>query len=179
MDEITLNFKIGVYYGSKTIQEIINIHSILVQAGDSARKIRLLTLSERGRIYKHLKTNESRPESWDDLCTVLQVCKRTADRYILLSEILDAYPRLLICDVSMEEILRLYKNLNEYLTKDEDLLFRLKAPLKSIKIAGGGIHSSGRLPGASTRLDEQPHEPDSDDGLGTDVLWRLQDELLE
>lgn len=161
------------------MDEIKTLHCNLVKAGEGARKIQYMAIAERGRLYNYLKSCENRNGSWEDFCTSLNVCRKTADRYITFSDVLEAYPRLLVCDVKFEEILRLYQKLNEYLLKDTDLLHRLKEPLRQIRLIGGGVFSSRRLPGADTKLDNIPQAvQDSDDDLDVGVLYRLQDELL-
>lgn len=174
IDSLDVNFPMGVNYASKTITELLDLHKKLISAGSAAKKIHYLSIVERGKMYDHLK-NARGLDDWNLMCTQLDVCKKTAERYILFSRIIDAYPKLIICDIWIEEILSFYRDLNEYLTKNDELLFKLKSPLRQIRIVGGTIHSSKRLPGANTELEEMPLETDIDD-LGT-VLWRLEDEL--
>lgn len=145
-DVWNIEFKLD-YYGNKTLEEIIIIHDRLTRVENSVNNIKLLVSFERGKLYYELKNNEARNESWVHVCERMEICPRTADRYIDFYNITNALPRLLICTVSMEAILLLYRELYEYLNEKSELEIRLKAPLKQVRIEGGGIHSSKRLPG--------------------------------
>ena len=96
--------------------------------------------------------------NWSDPCNVLNVCRRTVDRYIDFYHIVAAYPRLIVSELSFELIMTNYKPLNEYLNDDELLAARLKTPLKQTCISGGCVFSSRRMPGGGDELQEVPEE---------------------
>jgi hypothetical protein len=89
---------------------------------------------KRGRMYDYLKFSKSGFHNWGKLCEDLGVCRATAERYIDFSRIVCAYPRLLICGISFETIVCLYRALQEHLSRDEKLADRLKIPLKETRI---------------------------------------------
>jgi len=149
-DNWNTSFEVGEYCGNKTFPEIIKIHNQLLSAGLSVDKLKLLNFVERGRLYDFLKNPEERHGTWNDVCRELDVCKRTFDRYIDFFNIVNAYPRLFICELSFEMIviMMIYKQLNEYLNVNEDLMLKLQQPSKQTRLSGGGgIFSSRNMPG--------------------------------
>jgi len=102
----------------------------------------------------------------------LGVCRRTVECYIDFFQIMSMYPRLLVCELSLEAIMIVHKMLAEYIECHESLAHRLKLPLKQIRIQGGGVFSSPRLPGGS-EASEVPESLSAD----WDPLWAISDEL--
>jgi len=145
--------------------------------GATAEKIKLLTYFERGSMYNFLKQSDERFGRWSDVCHALDVCRRTADRYIDFYHIINAYPRLFVCDLTFETTMTLYGKLKKYLENHDDLEGKLRLPLKQIRSGGGGIHSSHRLPGAEGPSDH-PEELLTED-TNWDPSWQLADELVD
>jgi hypothetical protein len=167
------------YYNNQTFEDLKEIHDKLINTGCSIEKLRLLNFVERGRLYAFLK-NSDKYGSWKDVCMQLDVCRRTVDRYIDFYNIISAYPRLMICELTFEMILSTYKQLNEYFSSDESLMTRLQMPLKTTRLSssGVGIVSSRRLPGGGDEPQDAPQCIQSE-GASWDPAWPLIDKLLE
>ncbi len=108
-----------------------------------------------------------------------EICYKTADRYIDLFQILSTYPRLLICDLTFESILVIYKKLCEYLEKFEDLAERLQQPLRQIKF-GANMNSSPAYQSGN----EMVQHPLSSKKLLSAIadwnpVWQMADEIDE
>jgi len=110
---------------------IIRLHKQLISVEKSVCKTKLLTFVERGRMYNFLKVSERWCNKWLELCSRLEMCSRTANRYINFFNIITAFPRLLICDLSFETIMSNYKKLRDYLTVEHELADQLAMPLKT------------------------------------------------
>jgi len=93
-------------YEGKTLGEINVQHQKLVKAGKSATKLKLLIQAKNGKIYDYLKGE--RLGRWKDICNKLNICTRTAYRYIDFYRIVNAYSRILVCDLSFESIMASY-----------------------------------------------------------------------
>jgi hypothetical protein len=131
VDAWEVGFIVGESYDNKTFDELRETHDILINTGCCIEKLRLLNFTERGRLYKFLKSSAEHG-SWKDVCKQLDVCRRSVDRYIDFYNIISAFPRLMICQLSFEMILSNYKQLNDYFDTDEELMARLKMPLKKL-----------------------------------------------
>ena len=68
IDNWSIDFKAGEYYGNKTFNQIKEIHKKLEDAGTCAEKIKLLAFVERGSIYNYLKNSDERFGRWSDVC---------------------------------------------------------------------------------------------------------------
>jgi hypothetical protein len=178
VDKWNIEFTVGEHYGGKTFEQIKVLHDRLISAGTSIAKLKLLNLAERGRLYDFLKYSENRHGTWSTLCDELNVCKRTVDRYIDFYHVVDAYPRLLICDISFELIMTSYKQLNEYFNEHDSLTARLAMPLKQTSLSGGGIFSSRRMPGGGDEPQVAPEDIKSE-SASWDPAWQLADELFD
>lgn len=78
------DFPVGDSYDDKSFEEIKTLHSRLVKTTASAEKIKMLSMSELGKMYDWLKyESENRHGTWEESCNQLSVCIRTADRYRL------------------------------------------------------------------------------------------------
>jgi uncharacterized FlaG/YvyC family protein len=178
IDNWNVSFIVGEYYGNKTFEQIKDIHNKLVNSGLSVEKLKLLNLAERGRLYDFLKNSDERHGSWSNICKELSVCRRTVDRYIDFFNIIEAYPRLIICELSFELIVSTYNQLHAYLNDHDCLSARLKIPLKQTRLLGGGIFSSRRMPGGGEDLHDAPEQLHSE-GAFWNVEWQLADELFD
>ncbi len=177
IDSWELSFPVGVYYGNKTFEEIRVIHNKLINAGSGVDKLRLLNFAERGRLYDFLKNSDDRYGSWRFVCQELDVCRRTVDRYIDFFNIINAYPRLIICELSFEAIMAVYKQLQQHLNAHDSLSDRLKIPLKQTRLCGGGIFSSRKMPGGDDDIADAPSQLRSE-GASWDPAWQLADEYF-
>jgi len=176
IDNWSINFKAGEYYGDKTFNQLKEIHKKLIDVGTCADKIKLLAFVERGSMYYYLKSSDERFGRWSDVCHELDICRRTVDRYINFFHIMSMYPRLLVCQLSFEAIMTMYKMLQEYLQAHESLAGRLQQPLKQVRVGGGTIFSSHRLPGGrGSNASEVPENLSP--ACDWDPLWAISDEL--
>ena len=158
VDHWDIEFKVGLNYETRSLEEIKTIHDKLTRAELNAGNIKLLAHVERGRLYSSLKYSQDGARRWESVCNELDVCRKTADRYIDFSQIICAYPRLLICGLSFETIVCYYKMLQEYLmTTEDDLADRLKQPLREIRIVSNLSFPADQLPG-----EENPETPPPD-----------------
>jgi uncharacterized protein YqgV (UPF0045/DUF77 family) len=132
VEEWKVEFTVGMKFDDKPFSDIQNHHEQLVKTESTADSVKLLACMERGRLYDFLKFSGN--GGWEKLCSDLGICRRTADRYIDFSRIICAYPRLLICGISFETIVCLYRKLQEHLSRDEALSLRLQQPLKQTSI---------------------------------------------
>ena len=176
IDKWGIGFTVGENYGSKTFEQIKVLHDKLISAGSSIAKLKLLNFAERGRLYDFLKYSDTRHGTWSTLCDELGVCQRTLDRYIDFFHVVDAYPRLLICELSFE-LMTSYKQLNEYFNELDSLTARLAIPLKQTCLSGGGIFSSRRMPGGGDEPQVAPENIESE-SASWDPAWPLVDELF-
>jgi hypothetical protein len=179
VDKWNISFPVGKYYGNETLAQIKSIHEQLLEAGSSINKLRLLNFVERGRLYDFLKNkSEERHGKWNEVCDQLHVCRRTVDRYIDFFLIIETYPRLIICDQSFELLMTNYKQLNDYFNEHDSLAAKLKMPLKTSSVAGGGtVVSSHRLPGGKNEPQIAPDKLESE-GFPWDPAWQVADELF-
>lgn len=174
----TITFAVGTEYSGQNWEAIKAIHTNLVKTECTAEYIKLLISTERGRMYEYLKYSEGGYGQWESLCSSLDVCRATADRYIDFYRIIRTYPRLLICGLSYETIHCLYTRLTEYLANDEDLCARLMQPLREVKITNTDITiHAHNLP---AREEEQPM-PGKLTAENADWTpgWQLTDEILQ
>jgi len=158
--------------GIKPLMKSRKFTKKLQDVGTSAEKIKLLAFVERGSMYYYLKNSDERFGRWSDVCHELGVCRRTVDRYIDFFQIISLYPRLIVCELSFEAIMIVYKMLEQYLKSNETFAHRLKLPLKQVRVHGGGVFSSRRLPGGS-EASEAPENLSAE----WDPLWAISDEL--
>jgi len=112
---------VGESFDSLDELQIIEVHRQLINVASAADKIRLVTFVERGRLYDYLKFSEDWSGRWEELCSSLEICSKTANRYIDFFKIIQAYPRLLICELSFETVVSIYKQLRIYLIVHPDL----------------------------------------------------------
>jgi len=180
VDVWDLSFEVEVKLESKTSDEIKEIHSKLIVAGCSADKLKLLNYVERGKLYNFLKREDRNNGSWFDICKALNVCRRTADRYIDFFFIMKAYPRLIVCELSFEMIIVMYKELNEYLNADEKLMAKPQLPLKEIRVYGHGaiVVTPEEEQASEANIIEGPQELLSTE-FSWDPTWQLTDELFD
>ena len=129
---------------------------------------------ERGRLYAYLKNNKQQFGAFSQVCSALGLSRQTAYRYIDLYRIVNAFPRLMVCDVPFETIVKLGKRLLEHMNGDLDLAARLSAPLRTTHIrADGAVFSAGKLPGGGVIT---PAELLTQ-GYTWDAGWQLSDLL--
>ena len=108
-------------------------------------------------------------------CREMNVCSKTANRYIDFSRIVRAYPRLLICGLSFETIMSLYKELHNYLEVTQDLSDRLAAPLRTTIVeAPRMVYTSQKLPSGGTPPDTLLSEK-----ADWSPAWQVTDEIAE
>jgi hypothetical protein len=176
IDDWKIEFETGVKYDTlHTIDELKMYHEKLIQSTTSLAHIKLLVFVERGSMYSYLKYSQ-KFGNWRNLCLEWNICYKTADRYIDLFQILSTYPRLLICDLTFETILVIYKKLYEYLEKFEDLAERLRQPLRQTKI-GANMNISPEYQSGN----EHPLSPEKLLSANADwnAGWQIADEIEE
>jgi hypothetical protein len=180
IDEWKIEFQTGVKYDNiSSINELKIHHETLIKTTTSLAHIKLLAYVERGRMYNYLK-NSQPFGTWYGMCSELNICRRTADRYIDLYSIISAYPRLLICELTFETILTIYKKLRTHLDTSEDLEQRLQQPLRQTKIIADVNLSPESLPGN----DQNPFNNSPPEELLTahadwTAGWQISDEIME
>ena len=130
------------------IEDIVCLHEKLRMSSTSAGNISLLIKAERGKMYDCLKFSDGWHKKWSELCEELKIDKRTATRYIDFYRLVNAYPRLLICSLSFEVLMKHFKQLSTYITKKENqqLSYRLQVPQKETCILASKRYSSDTLP---------------------------------
>jgi hypothetical protein len=126
VDQWNVDFTIGMKFKGQEFSLIQVHHKRLLETESTANNLKLLVRVEIGRMYDFLKYSEAGCDNWGNLCEDLGVCRATADRYIDFSRIVCAYPRLLICEISVESVVCLYRALQEHLLGDEQLAYRPK-----------------------------------------------------
>lgn len=132
IEEWIVEFTVGMNFDVEPLPSIQSHHDKLLKTESTSDKVKLLASMERGRLYDYLKYSSF--GTWEQICRDLGICQRTADRYIDFSRIIRAYPRLLICGISFESIVCLYRKLQEHLLRDDTLSHRLQLPLKQTSI---------------------------------------------
>lgn len=116
-------------------QDFIESHIQIVKSETDLIKLSLLVKSERGRLYFHLRKQKS--GSWEKFCREnLQVCSKTAKRYIDFYQLCLTYPRLVITGLSFESIMSNSLKLVNTLKIDANLCGRLMMPLKETLVFG-------------------------------------------
>ena len=89
VDVWAMDFTIEDTYDGKSFEEIYDLHAKLVNATQSAEKVKLLCMNELGKLYAYLKYNsDDKFSSWEETCIQLAVCRKTADRLLFLSCVL-------------------------------------------------------------------------------------------
>jgi len=124
------NLTLNEGYDEMDEAAIINLHGRLISTSLSLEKAKLEIYVERGRLYSYLKFSEHWSGRREEFCTTLDVCSKTANRYIEFSKIVTAYPRLIISELSFETIMYMYKKIQEYLTVHVDLVSQLAMSLR-------------------------------------------------
>jgi hypothetical protein len=149
IDEIELDFTIGVKYDELSFDAICIQHEKLKRNSNNVDLVRLLLFSEKGRMYDTLHRSV---ETWNNFCKNQKICKTTATRYIHFYELVNVYPRLIICKINFETMMRLTKELLKHIEEDCDLKARLQLPLRTtfiradIKIEPEMLPQGGSLP---------------------------------
>jgi len=171
-DEWKVEFQINVPLATYSLNNIITHHEQLINSGRAAQKTQLLTFFERGRIYDYLKYQAHNLGNWKILAQNLGICLTTANRYIDFYRLIDAYPRLLVCEICFETIVSSGKRLLQFLQMDTELADQLRLHLRETRIMGrifaGPGHS--RLPADVPQL-----LTEHSDWLPG---WELTDELI-
>ena len=175
VDEWTIDFEIVVDYQVISKDDVVRLHNKLITSELNTMKTTLLIKVERGKMYDSLKFSEKWNKSWSELCEALNICPRTAMRYIDFYRIINAYPRLLICSLSFETIMKCYKQLKTYLLRKENqqLSLRLQEPLRKISLADSKTISPENLPKEGDPPTEQLSA-----GATWDAGWELSDNIL-
>jgi hypothetical protein len=173
VDEWTINFAVGVNYEGLGIDEIKRVHDELLKSSLYLDKARLLAFNERGKIYDRLKYSEQWTGRWKELCAELDICHQTAKRYIDFYWITNAYPRLLICEVTFETIMLFYQQLLDHLDGHQDLSMRLKQPMRHTIIRADMEIKPEKLPhGGDPPTRSLSNDPD------WNAAWEISDEIL-
>jgi hypothetical protein len=137
IDSWKLSFNPALDYDSSSVGIIKDYHKQLVASSFTCDKVKLLTFFERGRLYDYIKFSGRLEGSWRDGCrNLFGICCKTVDRYIEFMKIINAYPRLLVCELSFETIMVHYNELRQHLAIDETLANRLQQPLRMTRISG-------------------------------------------
>jgi len=176
-----VSFQLEESYHGKTFEEIKAAHEKLVAVGITSNQLKMLSYVERGKMYNFLKEKQRFGE-WVVVCNELQICRRTANRYIDFHAIINAYPRLLECELTFETIMSAYKPLRAYLLHHKQLEAKLRIPLRSTHVLVERIYSSRRMAGAGNdQLPADVPEPEEllSEGASYDAAWQLADEHFE
>lgn len=174
VDEWVLDFTIGMKFDDEEFVSIQGHHTQLMNVESKIDGVKLLACMERGRIYDFLKY--SKDGEWGKLCLDSRICRRTADRYIDFSRIICAYPRLLICGISFEAIVCMYRKLQEHLLRDDTLAHRLQLPLRQTSIKCNTVLFS------TDHVDIEVLNPPMELATEHDDWqsgWQLSDEIIE
>jgi len=175
IDHWTIDFLVGEIYENYTQADLEAQHQKLDSSGSCADQVKLLIFMEKGRMYDYLKFSEKWARNWGILCDSLDICSRTANRYIDFSRIVTAYPRILICGLSFETIMNLYKELQEHLAGAQDLAAELAAPLRGITFQCEKVKFTGdRLP-----RDGIPPDTLLSENADWSPGWQISDEIIE
>lgn len=178
-DNWRINFKIGMDYSKKNLDDIIILHNRLMKSEANCNKIKLLAHYERGNLYSYLKNMKS-SESWESRCQNLGVCRMSVCRYIAFAKVIQMYPRLLICDLTFEAIVSFKKELTAFMETDSVLKERLEQPLKSIRILSDITLGEDSLAAAfEDRANLDSDDSDDIDYLDWSPLYNVTDELLD
>ena len=96
----------------------------------------------------------------------------TANRYIDFHSLANAYPRLLVCELSFEAIVSSGKRLLNFLQIDAELADQLRLPLRATRINGRLFYGPDvRLPQIVPQLLTEQYDWRSG--------WELTDELVQ
>jgi hypothetical protein len=132
-------------------------------------------------MYDTLK-DSARHGTWKDICRQLGICESTVSRYIEFYLLIHAYPRLLICHITFETIMYLYKGLMKHIDNDNDLAARLGAPLRTTYIKANIEIDPETLPRDGPHpIRELPNNVDWNGGweIGDDIIEKKQDAIDE
>lgn len=168
-----IKFHVGVDYEKKSLDQIKELHEMMIESGVSAEQTKLIIYAERGRLYDTLKFSNTWSRRWDELCIQLNICPKTASRCIDFWRIVSAFPRLLICQLSLETIVSLYKELFDHFNANPNLADKLKQPLRESYIKAGMRLRSTRMPSGG----EPPNELLSE-GADWAPAWDIADEII-
>jgi hypothetical protein len=124
-------------------------------------------------MYDYLKTS-AKHGTWKYICRQLGLCPLTANRYIDFYLLTSAYPRLLICRINFEAIMRLHNRLTSHIDNDSDLATRLRAPLRTTSIKANVELDPETFPqGEPSAIQQQPKNVDWNGG------WEIRDGIIE
>ena len=144
----------------------------LVKGDMSCRKVQLLTYWERGSLYQQLKARFQ--GDWMRVCREeFQICSQTVNRYITFYELVGAYPRIVICELTFDTIMYCKAAIVEELDKDVDLGLRFRVPLREVSIIANMSVEGEAMP----VVDYDP--PTEHDVANWDAGWELSDAVLD
>jgi len=126
-------------------------------------------------MYEFLRHGTHGFGEWSEILRYLKVCEATIHRYISLARIIQAYPRLVVCDLSFEMIVSSGKRLMGYLESEPDLRARLSIPLRTTEVQGKSVvYTATKLPSGGTveKTDLMSH-------VDWSPCWEFSDMLLD
>jgi len=137
----------------------------------SCRKVQLLIYWERGSLYQQLKARFHGEWMW--ICREeFNICPQTANRYIAFYELVGAYPRIVICDLSFETIMYCKSDIIDEFERDVDLSMRFRAPLREVSIRAAMNINGECMPAVD-------YEPSAEgDKTNWDAGWEFSDIAL-
>jgi len=162
-------------YYTHLLTIIIVLHCRLIATGKSCQKVLLLTYLERGSMYKQLKETVYRG-AWLDVCkNDLEICSRTANRFILFFELIGSYPRIIISEISFESIMFCRDGIISFLEKNNDWAIRFSTPLRELKITANVGIEGECLPVSDSYTVPAGSQTEQDEW---NAGWETSDEIL-
>lgn len=133
IEEWGVDINVNEVFQIMSEQQLLDYNKKLLKSHYSLNNIKLLLHYERGRFYSFMRNRHF--GNWRTFCRAsLQVCANTALCHIDFYKIVQAYPRLLISQISFESITAFKKEILDYIKRsDNDLAERLKLPLREIE----------------------------------------------
>lgn len=117
-------------FQSLTLDASKELHKKMLEEELSMTRLSLLMKRQRGVLYLHLYRIRDRsisPKDW--FKQHFNVVYSTATRYMALAMLISRYPRLIVCELSFEELLFHKERLLKHISSDSQLGARLSMPL--------------------------------------------------
>ena len=166
--------KDGENFSEWDFNRTLQYRSFLDCYSTQADLVSLLVKKEQGRLYAYYYANVlGWGMTWDGFCTQYLGSARTANRYIDLYNLLHYYPRLAVCKLSMDAILRFKERLWKCLPVNLNLGSRLGEPLVRTKIELSVNLSAGQYQAPPSGVDLLSERSRMAGG------WQTEDAILD
>ncbi len=147
------------------------LHNEILKKETASTELHLIACYERGKFYSLLKNSH---KNWETFCVNhLNLCSRSIKRYVDFFHLCSVYPRLVVCGLTMTEIMMNRAKLVDKIENNPTLSQGLKQEFRTIKVEQSLIPSWSRS--SSMEIEWQCDERE----ITWASDWQFQDVLEE